>query len=156
MKMNSFLVHVDEIVKKHAPLKKFTKKDIKLQAKPWISNRIRKLMRVRDKLLNRLRKRSDAETKHLYKQFRNRVAVELKESKTKFFHNYFNINSNNMKLLWTGIRSIISTKNNHANVVNNLKNLNGNLITGSTAMANILNSFFVKVADVLHRVYPGP
>ena len=91
-------------------------------------------MRVRDKLLKRLRKRSDAD---LYKQFGNRVVVELKESKTKYFHNYFNINSNNMKLLWTGIKSIIIIKNNHANVVNKLKDINGYLTAGVTAMANI-------------------
>ena len=72
-KCNRFLVHVDEIVKKHAPWKMFAKKDIKLQAMPRISNRIQKMMRVRDKLLKRLWKRSDAGTKHLYKQFRNRV-----------------------------------------------------------------------------------
>ena len=31
-KFNRFLVHVDAIVKKHAPLKKLNKEDIKLQA----------------------------------------------------------------------------------------------------------------------------
>ena len=73
--------------------------------------------------------------------------MDLKESKTKYFHTYFNINSNNMKLLWTGIRSIISIKTNHATVVNKQKDINGNLTTNSTAMANTLNKSFVKVAD---------
>ena len=50
-KFSRFLVNVDEIVKKHAPLKKLTKDDLKLQNKPWIKNRIRKMMRLRDKLL---------------------------------------------------------------------------------------------------------
>ena len=50
---NRFLVHVDEIVKKHSPLKKLNNKDITLQAKPWINNRIRKMMHVRDKLLKK-------------------------------------------------------------------------------------------------------
>ena len=62
------------------------------------------MMRLRDKLLKRIRKRPDAATKLLYKQFRNCVVVGLKESKTKHFHNYFNVNSNNMKLVWTGIK----------------------------------------------------
>ena len=80
-------------------MKKLTKNYIKLQARPWIANRIQKMPSVRDKLLKGLRKRSDAATKQLYKQFINRVVVELKQSKTKHFHNYFNINSNNMKLI---------------------------------------------------------
>ena len=80
--------------------------------------------------------------------------MDLKESKTKYFHKYFTINSNNMKLLWTGIRSIISIKNNHANVVNKPKDINGNLTTNSTAMANTLNTFFVKVADGVTKNIP--
>ena len=153
-KFSRFLVNVDEIVKKHAPLKKLTKNDLKLRDKPWINNRIQKMMRLRDKLLKRIRKRSDPATKHLYKQFRNRVVVELKESKSKYFHNYFNVNINNMKLLWTGIKSIISTKNTHVNVINKLKDTNGNLITDSTAMANIFNNFFVNVADGVTKNIP--
>ena len=55
--------------------------------------------------------------------------VELQKSKTKYFHNYFNVNSNNMKLLWTGIKSIISIKNCHVNVINKIKDSNGNVMT---------------------------
>ena len=68
-----FLGNVDEIVKKHAPLKKLTKNDLKLRNKPWINSRIQKMMRLRDKLLKRVRKRPDAATKHLYKQFRTKI-----------------------------------------------------------------------------------
>ena len=82
------------------------------------------------------------------------MVVELKESKTKYCHNYFNVDSNNMKLLWTGIESIISIKNTHVNVINKLKDSNGNLITDSTAMANIFNKFFVNVADGVTKNIP--
>ena len=68
------------------------------------------MMRLRDKALKKLTKKPDEATKRLYKQFRNRITIELKESKKNYFHNYFNVNSNNMKLLWTGIKSIISLK----------------------------------------------
>ena len=83
------------------------------------------MMRLMDRLLKKIRKRSDATTKHLYMQFRNRVVIELKESKTKYFHNHFSVNSDNMKLLWTGIKSIISVKNSHVSVINKLKDTNG-------------------------------
>ena len=153
-KFNRFLANVNEIVKKHAPLKKLTKNDLKLRNKPWINNRIQNMMRLRDRLLKKIRKKPDATTKHLHKQFRNRVVIELKESKTKYFHDYFNVNSNNMKLLWTGIKSIISIKNSHVSVINKLKDTNGNLTTDSTAMANIFNKFFVNVADGVTKNIP--
>ena len=59
-----------------------------------------------------------------------------------------------MRLLWTGIKSIISIKNTHVSVISKLKDSNGNLITDSTAMANIFNNFFVNVADGVTKNIP--
>ena len=153
-KFNKFLDNLNDIVKKHAPLKKLTKKELKFRNKPWINSRIQKMMRLRDKALKKLRKKPDEATKLLYKQFRNRIAIELKESKKNYFHNYFNVNSNNMKLLWTGIKSIISLKNSHVNIINKIKDENGNLTTDSSKMANIFNDFFVNVADNITKKIP--
>ena len=69
------------------------------------------MMRLRDNILKKLRHKPDATKSLLYRGFRNRVPIELKKSKANYFHNYFNENSKNMKLLWTGIKSIISIKN---------------------------------------------
>ncbi len=77
LKFNKFLVTLESIVEKHAPLKKLTKKDIRLQNKPWINSKIRKMMKFRDKLLKKLKKKPDPVVSLAYKQFRNRVACEL-------------------------------------------------------------------------------
>ena len=112
---------------------------------------------LRDKYLKKLKKKSDAATSRLHKQFRNRVAIVLKESKAKYFHNYFIENSKNIKLLWTGIKSIISIKNSRVNVINKLKDANGNLTTASATMATVFNDFFVNVADgVTKRIPTSP
>ena len=109
--LTDFLTNLNDLVSKHAPLKKLTKKDIKFREKPWINSKIKKMMHIRDKVLNKLKKKSDDTTKALYKKFRNIVAVLLKESKTNYFHNFFHRNGNNMKLLWSGLKSIISNNN---------------------------------------------
>ena len=59
-----------------------------------------------------------------------------------------------MKLLWTGIKSIISLKNSHVNIINKIKDVNGNLTTDSSKMANIYNDFFVNVADNITKKIP--
>ena len=59
-----------------------------------------------------------------------------------------------MKLLCTGIKSIISIKNCHVNVINKIKDSNGNVMTDSTAMANVFNNFFVNVADGVAKNIP--
>ena len=56
IKFNRVLASYDEIVKKHAPLK-LTKNELKLRNKPWMNNRIRKIMCFRDKLLKKLKKK---------------------------------------------------------------------------------------------------
>ena len=114
--------------------------------KPWINNKIKKMMHIRDKVLNKLKKNSDDATKALYKKFRNRVAVLLKESKTNYFHNFFYTNGNNMKLLWSGLKSIISNNNSKTNIISKLNDVNGNLTTDPTEIANTFNNFFVNVA----------
>ena len=105
------------------------------------------MMQVRDNLLKKLKTMPDTATKLFYKQFRYRVANDLKQSKKSYFLDYFNVNSNNLKLLWTGIKSIINIKSSRVNVVNNLKHTKGNLTTDSVNMANIVNNFFSKVAN---------
>ena len=107
------------------------------------------MMRLRDKYFKKLKK-----SLMLHKQFRNRIAIELKESKAKYFHNYVNENSKNIKLPWTGIQSIISIKNSRVNVINKLKDANGNLTTDSATMATVFNDFFVNVADGVTKRIP--
>ena len=59
-----------------------------------------------------------------------------------------------MKLLWSGIKSIISIKDCHVNVINKIKDPNGNVITDSTAMANVFNNVFINVADGVAKNIP--
>ena len=47
---------VEEIVNKHLPLKKLSKKELRIQAKPWITRGIRSSMKRRDRLLNKIAK----------------------------------------------------------------------------------------------------
>ena len=94
---NKFLEDVTALTIKHVPIKKRTRKELKLMSKPWINGRIKKMMKIRDHILKKLKKDNSVKNHHLYKKFRNRVASELKKSKVTYFHNYFTINSQNMK-----------------------------------------------------------
>ena len=44
------------------------------------------------------------------KKFRNRVVAEQRKSKIGYFQKYFETNKTNMKMLWSGIRSIVNMK----------------------------------------------
>ena len=152
---NRFLSILDELVKTHATLRKLSKRDIKFRNKPWISGKIQKMMHLRDRLLRNLAKNNDQSLKDLYKKFRNRVSESLRESKASYFHNFFQKNSNNMKQLWPGIKSVISIRqSSNVNVISKLKDPNGNVTSDPAVIANVFNKFFVNVSHNITKNIP--
>ena len=102
-KFDRFLKDLTSLTNKPAPIKKRSRKEMKLQDKPWINSKMQKMMRIRDRILQKLKKQQTDDNLKRYKKFRNRVSNELKESKGRYYHNYFSTNSNNIKRLWLGI-----------------------------------------------------
>ena len=80
-KFISFYEGVSSLVDKHVPSKKMTRKEIKLQSKPWINFKIAKLIIYRDRFKRRMIRKRTLDNEYLYKKFRNRVANEIKASK---------------------------------------------------------------------------
>ena len=62
---------LSNLVDKHVPSKKMTKKDIKLHSKPWITSKIVRLIRYRDRLKKKLKRKFTPDNEFLYKKFRN-------------------------------------------------------------------------------------
>ena len=152
---NRLLSNLDEVVKTHAPLRKLTKRDIKFRNKPWINGKIQKMMRIRDRILKKLKKNNNPALTSLYKKFRNRVSVSLNESKASYFYDYFQKNSNNMKQLWSGIKSVIDARrSSNINVISKLKDSSGNTTSDPVVIANIFNKFFVNVSHDITKNIP--
>ena len=104
-------------------------------------------MRICDKIFRSLKNDNTDAKKSLYKKFRNRVAFELKTSKTAYFKNYFLTNKNNMKLLWSGIKPINSVKGSTSSSAKKIKDSNGIVISNPMQMSNIFNDYFVNIAQ---------
>ena len=142
-KFNKFLSSLDILVKNHAPLKKLSKRDMKFRNKPWINGKIQKMMCIRDHLFRKVKRNNDTSLIDLYKKFRNRVSKCLKECKASYFYNYFQRNSNNMKQLWSGIKSVIVTrKSSNADIISRIKDTNGIVTSDPTVIASIFNKYF--------------
>ena len=76
--MSDLVWRLDGCTERHAPTKKLSQKYIKLRLKPWISNDIRKLMKIRDKLFARKKRDPlNATVINAYKRFRNKVKNEI-------------------------------------------------------------------------------
>ena len=109
-KFDLFYQNVSSHADQHAPATKMNKKELKLHEKPWITFKIRKLIKYRDRLLQKLNKNYSQNGEYLYKKFRNRIVSELRSNRVNYYNKYFTEHHSNMKMLWTGIRSIINIK----------------------------------------------
>ena len=81
-----------------------------------------------------------------YKNNRNLLSARLKKSKENYYKKYFESNWNNAKIIWKGIKSIITLKNITSSVPRTISP-GKNLITNPYNIANIFNNYFSSVAD---------
>ena len=121
------------------PRKRVTKKNLKLRTKPWINSDIQKLMSYRDNLFTKMVKSASADNKYLYSKFRNCVVSKQRKSKTEYYQNYFEKHKTKMKMLWTGIKSIVNLKaKRQLSHVSYLKS-NDSQVIDPVEMANLFN-----------------
>ena len=154
MQFKDFYLRLEGCVERHAPLKKLTPKEIKLQQKPWITTELRKMIRIRNKLFNRKkRQKNNAEVKRAYNLFKNRVVRESKMAKKNFYSNYFQENSRDLKKQWDGIRSIVNLNKNKLSFINELK-VENRFIQDQKTIAEELNKFFSNIGPGIEKKLP--
>ena len=70
-KFDTFYENLSGLVDKYAPVRKMTRKKVKLHAKPWINQKIIKLIKYKDKLKRKMKRKltvivNDAFSKGVY------------------------------------------------------------------------------------------
>ena len=91
-KFDIFLNKTIDFISRKVPCHKLSKKQLKFPTKPWINKDIQKKIKYRDKLFRQVTKSGNTQTRHLYKTFRNRIVKKIRNSKQKYYLNYFNQN----------------------------------------------------------------
>ena len=145
---------INEVLDKHVPLKKLTKKELRLQAKPWITQGILNSIKRRDRLLKKYINSTDLDLKnqfHIeYKALRNKIVAIIRKSKKKYYQKYFFENVNDIRKTWTGIKNIISiravTKNQPTSML-----IENEFTTDPSKIAEGFNSYFSTIAEKLQQ-----
>ena len=70
----------------------------------------------------------------------------MKRTKTNYYDHYFDINWNNIKNTWKGIKPILSIKPNPSDIPKIL-NTNDSTITNPVEIANVFNNYFSCIAS---------
>ena len=140
-----------QLLDKHAPLRKLTKKEKIFKKKPWLTNGLLTSINKKRAMFNKLRKhklknKDTHEIYQKYKQHRNCINTLKKISKMNFYKKYFETNYNNSKKVWKGINQLLNKqKKSHKDIF--LED-NG-LITDPKSVANRFNDYFINIADKL-------
>ena len=146
---SSFYKKLNKIVNKHAPLKKLSRRRLKIISKPWITKGLRVSINKKNSyLLNNNRE--------LYRIYRNKLTSLIRLSKKNYYYNYFESNLNNAKQTWKGINELISKNKNKQRTIRCLKSNNVNGLTFDPKdMSNIMNRYFAEIGSKLANNIPS-
>ena len=144
-------VYQDELVKvidKHIPFKYLSRKEFRWKLKPWITNGIKKSIKLKNKYYKKYTKNKSNYWFKLYKFYLNSIKRLTFASKRNHYKKYFEQNINNCKKIWNGINEVLKNHKKSANEEIFL-NEDGMVITDQKRVANSFNHFYTNVADNL-------
>ena len=150
---------INEIIDTHIPLKKLTKKDFKLQEKPWITTGIIKSIKRRDNLLRQYINSNDVahkdEIHKQYKTLRNKIIKLIKDSKKSYYQNYFSEKANDIRNTWIGIKNIINFRSTNNKQPTSMT-IDNKFETDPIKIAEGFNGYFTSIAEKLQQnIYPN-
>ena len=139
-----------ETLNRHAPIRY---KKTRRNSVPWITPRIKDLMRNGDYHKKRAIKYASQTHWENFKKLRNEVNIQMRNAKFKFFHDKINdcYRSNDPKEAWTLINTLLG-KNNKPNNLSELS-VNDNLVSDPKSMTEALNDYFVNLGPTLAAEY---
>ena len=153
---DTYLEKYCTLLDKHAPLKKPSKKQIKRQNKPWITQGIIKSVGKKRSLFVKLKKlksknKNTDEIHKKYKYYTDTINKLKRKCKKDYYQNYFNENSANSRKLWTGINKLLNRGKKKQGTI--FLEENG-LISDPFKVANKFNDYYLSIADKLCEKIP--
>ena len=146
---------IENTIEIHAPLKKLSHKQQKLQSNPWITKGILISVRHKHKLYKSYFLAGTEIQKRFYKKYLNTIAKVKTASKKIYFRQEFGRNLNNPRKTWELIRSALPTNQSQTNKSKiDLLKFDGQDINESFSIAAKLNEHFISVGKNLADKIP--
>ena len=120
--------------------------------KPWLSDSLKKQIRIKNQLYRQYKRTDDANIHIIYKRFRNKLNGLLFKAEKEHYSKVLNENKNNIKKSWTILKQIINKKGTHK--VNSRFRISNGLTMDKKTISDGFNSFFVNVGPNLAKMIP--
>lgn len=101
--LNSFII---KSIDRHAPIKTLK---IKKPATPWLTDKIKNLIRERDSVKRRAIRENRIDLFEEFRQLRNKVTQSVKNAKNRYYRNLFN-NTKDSGSLWKLLKTVNAQK----------------------------------------------
>ena len=137
---------------KHAPLKPMSRREIKLNAKPWITKGILISIKTRNRLLNSCYQCYDTVKIEHYKKYRNKLTHIKALAKQQHYDSSLRKNRNNPKKSWSVIREIIDNKStSNINLLSTLRVISKACETDSNEFLDHMRKYFANIGSTLAK-----
>lgn len=141
---------IQDLVNRHVPTVRVSRRQYKTQKKPWITPGILKSISKRDFFFRKFLKAKNPIFKSnfhkTFKCYRNMIVTLCRRSKSNYYTHYFNSYSHNMRKIWQGVREIVYLNATKSTSLPSIRF--GNTISSDPLfIANSFNNFFTSVAN---------
>ena len=147
--MNNFISSFKQLTDLHAPLRLNSRKERKLALKPWITKRILKSTKTKNRLFNQCYKRNNSDLITQFKQYSNKLATVKRIAKQDYFMSLLPETRNNISQQWKIIYNILEKNLKKTHIIDKLMTDNGTVLIDSKAICNELNNFFVNIGPII-------
>ena len=145
------------IVNKHAPTRPQTRREIRNNAKPYITKGILKSIKNKQKLFKKALKYPTQSNWDAFKNYRNKLTRTIKASKQVYFKTQIKNNKYNTKKLWNVLNSIVNLKqNNKSHKSPTISTAPDTIISDPYEVANLFNEYFANVGTNLSKLIKKP
>lgn len=151
---DSFYYKLSDLIDAHIPIKRLSKRELRVKTKPWITPAIKTAIQKKNELYKKYLKTKSPYYYTKFKYYRNKINHLLKISKKTYYNEYFSQSHGNPKRLWTGIKRIINNKSKTNRIPTKLTNNNNN-ITDPKEIADTFNNYFANIGENLARAIPS-
>ena len=151
---DTFHSTISEVIERHVPLKKLSRREIRLQAKPWITKGLRTSIAIKNKLYKLYLKSKGNYYFLKFKYYRNKLKHLLLISKKSYYNDFFTYNQANIKETWRGIKQLITLKQTNSFVPTTVT-IGNSKLTNPQCIANAFNNYFATIGPNLANAIPS-
>ena len=148
-----FYTKISNIVDKHVPIKELSKKEKKVQSKPWITYGIRTSIQIKNTFYKKYLKTKYQFYFDRFKFYRNKINHLTRICKKQYYNNYFIKNATNGKQLWKGIKQMVNIKNKYNPATSKIIE-NGRELSDPRDIAKAFCNYFANIGNDLEGSIP--